>query len=81
MTRAMYYIKSSILYLIPAPVIVSAISDLFHGQQNTAPFLLAIVVMYYAIMRKIDSLVFRVTDLEKHMDEISHMEPNGTRKR
>ena len=81
MTRAMYYIKSFILYLIPAPVVVSAISDLFHGQQNTAPFLLAIVVMYYAIMRKIDGLSFRVSDLEKHMDEISHLEPSGTRKR
>ena len=77
----MYYIKSLILYIIPAPVVISAVSDLFHGQQNTAPFLLAIVVMYYVIMRKIDSLVFRVTDLEKHMNEIAHLEPNGTRKR
>ena len=79
--KAMYYIKTFILYLVPAPVVVSAISDLFHGQQDSAPFLLAIVIMYYAIMRKIDSLSFRVNDLEKHMNEISHLEPNGKGKR
>ena len=79
--KAMYYIKTFILHLVPAPVVVSAISDLFHGQQDSAPFLLAIVIMYYAIMRKIDSLSFRVNDLEKHMNEISHLEPNGKGKR
>lgn len=68
MAAPMQIVKVIFLYLVPAPVVIAAVNDLLHGNQNSAPFLIAIVIMYYAIMRKIDVLSFRVTDLEKRMD-------------